>query len=159
MTCDAVRGILEELAAGEASASPEVASHLAGCPACSAEMMLATRIEQALSTSPRPAAPQGFADAVMRRVRRDRWRSEQFLDIGFNVAVAVSLLLVVGGVWLLLNLTGLAAVTTGAVRVLAGGFRELTGRIAPSLSIYFSALAVALTAGAIWWWTERGWSV
>ena len=37
----------------------------------------------------------------MTKVRRARWRNDQFLDVGFNVAIGVVVLAVLGGVWML----------------------------------------------------------
>jgi hypothetical protein len=95
----------------------------------------------------------------MRRVRRERWRTEQYLDLGFNAAIVVSVAAIIGGIWLALNVTGLAAVTSGTVAVFSTGLHELLQRAAPKLPVYVGAAMLMLAAFAVWWWAERGWSV
>ncbi len=55
-------------------------------------------------------------------MRRQRWRSEQFLDAGFNVVLIAVALVIVGGVWLFMSQTGLAAVSNDAVDLFGAGF-------------------------------------
>jgi hypothetical protein len=88
-------------------------------------------------------------------VRRARWRNDQFLDVGFNVAIGLVLLVVLVGVWLLLNRSGLAAVSNDAVDLLGTGLVTFARRVAPSLPLYAGAAAVLATALGIWWWAER----
>jgi hypothetical protein len=91
----------------------------------------------------------------MARVRRARWRSDQFLDVGFNVAIGLVVLALVSGVWLLVNRSGLVAVSNEAVDLMGTGFVTFVRRVAPSLPLYAGAAAVLATALAIWWWAER----
>lgn len=158
MQCEDFRSLIEPIAAGEIAPTGEVAAHLDACGACAAKLAFARRIDRLLADRGAPPAPAHFTDALMRRLRRERWRSEQFLDLGFNAAIIVSVALVVGGVWLALNLTGLAAVTSGTVAVFSGGVHELVQRAAPRLPIYVGAFMLMLSALALWWWAERGWS-
>ena len=60
-----------------------------------------------------------------------------------------------GGVWMLLNRTGLAAVSADAVDLFGSAFVSLVRRVAPSLPLYAGAAALLATALAIWWWAER----
>ena len=159
MQCEDLRSLIEPLAEGDMFPSAEVAAHLESCAACAADLALARRIHRLLGDEAVAAAPAGFVPGVMGRLRRDRWRAEQYLDLGFNAAVIASTALVVGGVWMALNLTGLAAVTGGTVEVFTGGLAELARRIAPHLPVYAGAVTLMLTALAVWWWAERGWSV
>jgi anti-sigma factor RsiW len=159
MRCEELRDLIEPLAAGDLVQTDEVARHQDSCAACAAALALARRIDRALAALEVPAARPSFAASVMRRVRRQRWRSEQYVDLGFNAAIVVSVALIVGGIWLALNLTGLAAVTAGTVAVFSNGLHELLLRIAPRLPVYVGAMMLMLSAFAIWWWAERGWSV
>ena len=103
--------------------------------------------------APRPA-PQ-FTSRTLARVRRARWRSEQFLDVGFNVAIVAIVAAVVGGIWMLLHRSGLAAVSSDAVDLFGSGMMTLVHRVAPSVPIYAGAMAVLATALGLWWWAER----
>jgi hypothetical protein len=49
------------------------------------------------------------------RIRRDRWRREQFFDAGFNVAIAAVLAGVVLGVWMIIDRSGLSAISSDLV--------------------------------------------
>jgi anti-sigma factor RsiW len=159
MRCEDLRNLIEPIVAGDVVPTDDAAAHVASCAACAADLALARRIDRLLASREFPAAPASFAAAVMRRVRQERWRAEQYLDLGFNAAIIVSVALVIGGIWLALNLTGLAAVTSGTVAVFSTGLHELLQRAAPRLPIYVGAAMLMLTAFAVWWWAERGWSV
>lgn len=104
---------------------------------------------------PVPLAPAQFTSRTMARVRRARWRTEQFLDLSFNVAIGVVVLAVVGGVWLLMHRSGLTAVSSDAADLLAAGLMTLARRVAPSVPLYAGATALLGAALAVWWWAER----
>jgi hypothetical protein len=102
-----------------------------------------------------PAAPPQFTSRTLARVRRARWRSDQFLDAGFNVAIATVVLAVIGGTWLLLQTSGLGVVSNDAVDLFGTALGTFLRRVTPSLPLYAGATAVLATALAIWWWAER----
>lgn len=158
MTCRDVRPVIESLASGEQSPTAPVAAHLAECRACSDALSLAARIDQFLASPPETDVPLNFASSVLRRVRRDWWRTEQHLDRWFNVMVGCGLLLVSAGVWMLINLSGLTALTFDASGLLVSGLRALTARVVPALPIYGTAAAILVSAFGLWWWAERGWT-
>ena len=155
MFCDEALDAIEAIAAAELMPDGRVAAHLASCPNCAAALVSARSLEQMLQRRAVPAAPSQFTSRTMARVRRARWRSDQFLDLGFNVAVGFLVLAVVGGVWLLLNRSGLVAVSNDAVDLLGSGLVTFARRIAPSLPLYAGAAAVLATALGIWLWAER----
>jgi len=155
MFCDEALDAIEAIAAAELMPDGRVAAHLASCPNCAAALVSARSLEQMLQRRAVPAAPSQFTSRTMARVRRARWRSDQFLDLGFNVAVGFLVLAVVGGVWLLLNRSGLVAVSNDAVDLLGSGLVTFARRVAPSLPLYAGAAAVLATALGIWWWAER----
>jgi len=155
MICRDFDAIVEPVAAGEKDLPAEAAEHLAGCPPCAARLALARRIEGVLGSRPSAEPPPAFTGAVMSRVRRERWRSEQRVDWFFNVAMATAAVLVVGGVWMLFNLTGVAAVGTEASAVLAEGLSLAAARITAQLPAYVGGTGLLLSAVAVWWWAER----
>jgi hypothetical protein len=109
-----------------------------------------------LRARPVPRPPQQFTIRTMARIRRARWRSDQFLDAGFNVAVALVTLGVIATVWLLVDRSGVTAVSSDLLTLIAGGAVTLAHRIAPAISLYLAAAALVLSALTIWWWAERG---
>jgi anti-sigma factor RsiW len=155
MFCDEALDTVEAIAAGEVMPDGRVASHLASCPNCALALERARQLEASLRQREVPAPPAQFTSRTLARVRRARWRSDQFLDVGFNVAIGLIAVAVLGGVWMLLHRTGLASVSGDAVDVFGSGFVELAKRVAPSLPLYAGAAALLLSALGIWWWAER----
>ena len=155
MFCDEALDAVEAIAAGELTPDGRIADHLATCPNCAGALDGARKLERMLQGRPVPRPPSQFTPRTLARVRRARWRSEQFLDAGFNVAIGAIVLAVVGGIWLLLNRSGLVAVSSDAVNLFGGGMMTLVHRVAPSLPLYAGAMAFLGTALVLWWWAER----
>jgi hypothetical protein len=154
MQCHDLDDLIEAIAARDIEPDAAARAHLDRCARCSAALALAREIEGALAAPP-PAAPAQFANTVMARVRRERWRREQRLDVVFNVSIAAGILLVVGGVWMLLNLSGLTAVTGEASRVLAEASADVFARAASAAPTYALATLMFVMAVGIWAWAER----
>ena len=155
MFCDEALDSVEAIAAGETTADGRIADHLASCPNCAAALVAARQLERVLQRRGAPTPPAQFTARTLARVRRARWRSDQFLDVGFNVAIVVLVAAVFGGVWMLLNRTGLTAVSSDAVDLFGSGLVTLVRRVAPSLPLYGGAAALLASALAVWWWAER----
>jgi anti-sigma factor RsiW len=155
MFCDETLDTVEAIAAGDLLPEGRVASHLATCPNCALALTRARQLEASLQQRVVPVAPAQFTSRTLARIRRARWRTDQFLDVGFNLAIATIVCAVVGGVWMLLHRTGLAAVSADAVNVFGSGFVSLAKRVAPALPLYAGAAALLVSALGIWWWAER----
>jgi anti-sigma factor RsiW len=155
MFCDEALDTVEAIAAGEPVPDGRVASHLATCPNCALALERARELEASLRRREAPPAPAQFTSRTLARIRRARWRSDQFLDAAFNVAIGLVVVAVLGGVWMLVNRSGLAAVSGDAMTVAGSGFVALARRVAPSLPLYAGAAAVLISALGIWWWAER----
>jgi anti-sigma factor RsiW len=155
MFCDEALDAVEAIAAEDVAPEGRVAAHLASCPNCAAALESARALERRLQRRAVPAAPAQFTSRTLARVRRARWRSDQFLDVGFNVAIAVVVVAVVAGIWLVLHRTGLAAVSNDAVDIFGSVLVTFARRVGPSLPLYAGATAVLATALGIWWWAER----
>ena len=155
MFCDEALDSVEAIAAGELKAEGRLADHYATCPNCGAALSRARELEQMLQRRPTPRPSPQFTTRTMARVRRARWRSDQLLDVGFNVAIAIVVGAVILGVWMVLNRSGLVAVSNDAVGVFGRGLTTFAQRMAPSLRLYAGATALLATALGIWWWAER----
>jgi anti-sigma factor RsiW len=155
MFCDEALDAVEAIAAGEVTADGRIADHLTTCPNCAAALVSARALEGMLRARPVPKPPPQFTTRTLARVRRARWRSEQFLDVGFNVAIGAVVLAVIAGVWMLLIRTGLVAVSNDAVDLFSSSFVAFARRVSPSLPLYAGATALLATALGIWWWAER----
>jgi hypothetical protein len=156
MFCDETLDAVEAIAADELTPEGRIAQHLASCRQCAAALESARRIETLLRRRPVPKPPQQFTIRTMARIRRARWRSDQFLDAGFNVAVALVVLGVIATVWLLVDRSGLTAVSSDLLNLSKSGAVTLARRVAPSMALYAAAAALVLTALTVWWWAERG---
>ncbi len=154
--CALVRPDVEALADGAAPTAVQQA-HLDTCAACQAELALARRIERVLAAWPTPAPPPHFALAVAAAARRERWRQEQVLDWGFNVALgaglAALLIGLAGAAWVVG--TTASADPGAAPEVLVTTAGAALGAIRAQATVVGTAtLLVTATLGA-WWWAEE----
>lgn len=156
MDCDELDLLIEPLAAGEQAATPEIAAHLQTCSRCRDAYGLARAIDRTLARQPAPALPESFVTAVVARIRRQRWRSEQHLDLAFNVVVASAVAVAIGGLYAVMTVSGLAAVSADVVRVVVHGALDLSARAAPQLHVYLTAALLIVSGLGLWWWAEQG---
>lgn len=155
MTCSETRHLVEAIAAEDLEVADAVREHFETCPSCAAALASARRLEAALRARPAPPAPPQFAAAVAARIRRERWQSEQHVDRIFNVAIAVAILLVVGGIAALTNVgavLGLAGSIAGLIARTAG---QTAQQAAPTLLTYVAAAGLLMSTLGMWWWAER----
>src|SRR5262245_24491296 len=152
--CSDVEALLAQIAGGE-PLPEEVRDHLGVCPSCASALAQAQRIERLLQAREAPPAPAGFTAAVLAAVSRERWRSEQVLDWGFNIAVAAGVALMIGGIWLLLNASGLTALTSDAAGALGASSELFVSQFRMALPTYGSALLLVVATLGVWWWADR----
>ena len=155
MFCDEALDSVEAVAAGDRAPEGRVAAHLASCVQCARALQAAREVERLLRGRAVPAPPAQFAARTLARVRRERWRHEQVVDAGFNLVLSFVIVALVGGVWLVVNRSGLTTVGRDAVGLFGTGVRALTERAAPALPLYAGAAALVAAGLALWWWTER----
>jgi anti-sigma factor RsiW len=153
--CDQVVELLEPIAAGDLTPDQGVTHHLSSCGHCADALAAARRIDQLLRTRQAPVPPPQFTTRTLARIRRDRWRSEQFLDAGFNVALAAIVLGVVLGVWMIMDRSGLSAISRDVVNLFSTEIVTVAREMAPSVALYAGATALIATALGLWWWAER----
>src|SRR5262245_21878687 len=96
--CDDLEPLIEAIADESFEASPDDRTHLQSCAVCGGRLGRARAIHGLLLTREMPAPPASFTAGVMARVQRERWKDEQVVDFGFNLAIAAGVLLIVGGV-------------------------------------------------------------
>jgi hypothetical protein len=101
------------------------------------------------------AAPPRFAEAIAAQVRQKRWESEQALDRWFNLIVVACALMAAVGLWLLANISGVAAVGADTGRLMRDGAELAVARLARDLPTYVAATGILLSTVAIWLWAER----
>lgn len=159
MVCMDLDALIEPIAAGEMVPDANARAHLASCAACAHALELARQIEGVLAAQPVSDLPATFTTTLMGRLRRERWRSEQYLDAAFNVAVGLAVATTVGGLVMVLTASGLASVSADLTGVFVSGAAEVFSAVAPALPVYALAAAVFVSGMAIWWWAERGFEI
>lgn len=153
MRCDDLEPIIEGLADGTADPGADARAHLAACAVCTRRVSQARAIHELLLTREAPAPPPGFTAGVMALVLRQRWRAERAVDLGFNLAVAAGVLLIVaGGLGLAWSL-GLLQIQANLEVLLEAGAR-LAGRVAPQAQTIGVAGLLLTMALGLWWWAE-----
>ncbi|MDP1569823.1 MAG: hypothetical protein Q8L86_07450 [Vicinamibacterales bacterium] len=155
MTCDQINLRIDAVLDGDEAWTSDARAHLDTCSRCQSRVALAQGINRWLPQLPVDTPPATFTSGVMARVRRERWRAEQALDAGFNVAIAAGLLLIVAGVAGLAWSSGLIVVGADVVALMREAIAVTGAEIAPQLPTY-SVAALLLTMGlGVWWWTEH----
>ncbi len=155
MQCRDVLELVEPIAAGDLLPDDEVRAHLQSCPRCAGALASARRVETLLSSMEIVPAPAAFVSAVLQRIRRDSWRSEQNVDRLFNVAMVAAVVFVVGGVAALLNVDGVLAFAGSVWIFLKDSTREAARTAAPTAGTYVAAIGLLVSALGMWWWADR----
>jgi hypothetical protein len=155
MFCDEALDAVERIAAGDLIADGRIGEHLNTCPDCAAALESAKRVESLLRHRAVPRVSPQFTTSTLGKVRRARWRNDQWLDAGFNLGIVAIVVAMGSALWMFLNRSGLAAVSNDAVSLFGTGLTTFAGRVAPALPLYGAAAALLATALGIWWWAER----
>lgn len=146
---------IEAMAAGDLPLDEHARAHVESCPGCASALASARRLEAMLAAVEVPSTPVAFTAHVLQRIRRERWRSEQNVDRLFNVAVAVAVLLVAGGIFTMLNVDAVLSLSGSAWIVLRDGTRSALKEAAPFVSTYVAAAGLLISGLGMWWWAER----
>jgi anti-sigma factor RsiW len=155
MRCEDVQNLIEGLAEGEITPNADVTAHLQACTRCSTSLSCARQIDHALEALPVASPPPAFTASVVRCTRSVRWESEQRLDWWFNTVMAICLAIIAAGIWGLMHVTGLTAVTLGTADFVGRSLPALYERVKPQLTLYLTAAALVFAALGIWRWLER----
>jgi anti-sigma factor RsiW len=153
--CADLDEFIEAVAAGDPV--PETAgAHLAGCAGCQARVEHARALDRLLLSREVPEPPARFTLEILHRVRRERWRTEQFVDAGFNLALAGGVLVVLGGAAGLLWSLGWLSIDVEALTAAASTLAPWTTRLQSDAQTLAFAAVLLSSALALWWWVEDG---
>jgi anti-sigma factor RsiW len=152
--CDELDDLIEAVAEGE-PVPPDVEAHVSTCAGCRARVALAQAMDRLLRTREVPAPPEAFTLRVMRRVQQERWRVEQVVDAGFNLALAAGVLVVLGGTAGLLWSLGWFSIDLAALSA-AAAVAPWAPRVVSQAQTLVLAAALLSSALALWWWVEGG---
>lgn len=154
MDCEHLEPLIEAVADGSAELDAPAAAHLDGCAVCQARLAEAREIERFLVSREVPAPPATFTAGVMALVRHDRWQTERFVDLGFNLALAAGVLVMLAGMGGLAWSLGFLTVTIDLQAVLDATRTELGGRVVSQVQTVAMSAVLLTMALALWWWTE-----
>jgi hypothetical protein len=152
--CDYLEPLIEAITDGTIEPSPADRAHLSSCATCSARLEEARRIEQWLSAREVAQPPASFTATVMARIGQENWQAERVVDIGFNLAIAAALLVIVAGAagaaWSL----GFFTVTIDTEALVRAAVSQVEGRVINQVQSVLIAAVVLTMALVLWWWAE-----
>jgi hypothetical protein len=154
MRCEDLDPFIEAMADGVWEPDAEGRQHVASCAVCAARIAQARDIDRFFASRETPQLRANFTAMVMARVAQERWRTERVVDIGFNLAVAAGILVIlssaVGAAWSL----GLLTVRID-LDAIAGAFgSDLATRVLGQAQTLVVAAGLLTMALVLWWWTE-----
>jgi hypothetical protein len=152
--CAALEPLIEAIADGTMEPSADDLAHLSTCEVCRARLDSAQRLEQWLAAREMAQPPASFTGAVMARIGQERWRAERAIDIGFNLAIAAAVIIILvsaaGAAWSL----GFLTITFDTDALVRAALAQVEGRVITELQSLLIAAVVLTMALVLWWWAE-----
>jgi len=146
--------LIELIADGSYEPSVTDAVHLAGCTVCASRLASARSIESLLAMREIAAPSSSFTGAVMARVGQERWKTERVVDLGFNLAIAAGVLVILaagsGLAWSL----GLVSVTIDLDAIWLAFGADVAGRVLSQVQTIAMAAVLLTMTLVLWWWAE-----
>jgi hypothetical protein len=153
--CDDLEALIEPIADGTVEPSADDRAHLASCAVCSARLAEAQRIEQWLAARELPQPGPSFTASVIARIGQEQWKTERVVDIGFNLAIAAGVLVIlIGGAGLALSL-GFFTVRIDTEVLWRAAASQIEGRVISEVQTVVIAAVMLTIALALWWWAEQ----
>ena len=154
MRCDELEPLIEAIADGTLEPAPEDLAHLSSCARCAPRLERARNIEQWLTGREMPQPPASFTALVMARIGQEKWQTERVVDIGFNLAIAAGVLVILGGGAGLAWSLGFFTLDIDVAALLNVATSQVEGRVMNQLQTVGIAAVVLTTALVLWWWAE-----
>ena len=154
MRCNELEPVIEAIADGTVTPGPEQAAHLASCASCAAQLARARQIEQLLALREVAVPPAAFTADVMAYVGRERWQTERAIDLGFNLAMAAGVLVILAGAVGLAWSLGLLTITIDVDALWQALDADVTGRFLTQVQTVAMAAVILTMALVLWWWAE-----
>jgi anti-sigma factor RsiW len=152
--CDQLEPLIEAIADGSIELLPEQSAHLASCDRCAARLERARAIEQLLSLRDVASPSANFTQRVMAEVVHERWQAERVIDIGFNLAMAAGVFVIIAGALGLAWSLGLLTITIDVDAIAQALGEGFTGRVLSQVQTVAMAAVLLTIALALWWWAE-----
>jgi anti-sigma factor RsiW len=155
VTCNDALNLVEAIAAGDLEVDAHVREHFETCPRCAAALASARRIEAGLRARPVVEPPVRFTEAVLNRIRKERWQHEERVDRIFNVAIVFAVLLVAASIFAMMNVSAVLGAAGSVWGVIASASGRAAAGSAPTLLTYVAAAGLLMSALGMWWWADR----
>ena len=155
MRCDELEALIEAMADGTIDPSADDRAHLSSCAVCTARLAEARRIEQWLAARELPQPGPAFTASVIARIGQEQWKTERVVDIGFNLAIAAGVLVIlIGGAGLAMSL-GFFTVRIDTDVLWRAAASQIEGRVISEVQTVVIAAVMLTMALALWWWAEE----
>ena len=152
--CDDLEPLIEAIADDSLALSADDAAHVASCEVCAPRLARARAIEQLLAMRDIAPPSPGFSHEVMSRVVQERWRTERAIDLGFNLAIAAGILVIVSAATGLLWSLGMLSVTIDLDAIVQALDAGATGRLFSQVQTVAMSAVLLTMALVLWWWAE-----
>lgn len=154
MRCDDLDPLIEAIADGTLDPDADTRAHVASCARCTARIEQARSIEQWLASREVPQPAPSFTAAVMARISQEKWQTERVVDIGFNLAVAAGVLVILAGGAGLAWSMGVFAIGVDLSALVNAATAQVEGRVINQLQTVGLAAVLLTMALVLWWWAE-----
>jgi hypothetical protein len=153
--CDDLEPLIEGIADGSLPMSADDEAHVASCAICSRRIERARSIEGLLAMRDVAQPPAAFTQTVMARVVQERWKAERAIDLGFNLAIAAGILVIVAAGTGLLWSLGMLSITIDVDAIVRALESSGTGRLLSQVQTIAMSAVLLTMALVLWWWAER----
>ena len=152
--CDDLEPLIEAIADGSHVPTAEDAAHVASCARCGASVERARSIENFLAMREVASPSAAFTATVMAQVGREKWQTERVIDLGFNLAIAAGLAVIVAGAAGLAWSLGFLTITIDTDTIVQLLNREAAGRVLSQVQTIAMSAVLLTMALVLWWWAE-----
>jgi hypothetical protein len=152
--CKDLEPLIEAIADGSHELSADDAAHAASCARCQAAIERARAIDSWLQMREVAAPPAAFTAAVMAHIGREKWQSERAIDLGFNLAMAAGIAVMLAGAAGLAWSLGFLNITIDLDALRAALDTEVTGRVLSQVQTIAMSAVLLTMALVLWWWAE-----
>jgi len=111
-------------------------------------------IESLLALREVPSPSASFTATVMTRIGREQWQTERVIDLGFNLAIAAGVAVILAGAAGLAWSLGFLTITIDTDTIVQLLNREAAGRVLSQVQTIAMSAVLLTMALVLWWWAE-----
>jgi anti-sigma factor RsiW len=152
--CDDLEPLIEAIADGSHPLSADDAAHVSSCVRCHARLERARAIENLLATREVALPSASFTSAVMAQIGREKWQTERAIDLGFNLAMAAGIAVILAGAAGLAWSLGFVNITIDLSAAWNALDTDVTGRVLSQVQTIAMSAVLLTMALVLWWWAE-----